>query len=582
MSRSIAFLLDITTDDESMTSRIVAGIAVYLFLLIPLPAQPAKEPVRAKHGMVVSSFPLASEAGIEILQKGGNAVDAAVATGLALAVVHPAAGNIGGGGFMIIVTSDGKATAIDFREKAPLSAHRSMYLDAKGNYVRNSNHEGYRAVGVPGTVAGFDLALKKFGRKTWKEVSQTPIRLAEEGFVLSRAMGADFRDLKKEFLQYPASAKIFLKADTIPYKHGETWRQPDLAQSLKRIQSQGRDGFYRGTTARLIAEDMRRHGGLITLKDLASYRAVERTPIRSTYRGISVVTMPPPSSGGIALVEMLNILEGYDLVSMKQNSPGYLHVLTEAMRIAYRDRARFIGDPDFVHDMPIGKLTSKEYAAAARRTIDLHKASRSTLEQVIECVESPQTTHYSVVDAEGNAVVVTYTLENWYGSRIVAEGTGILLNNEMGDFNPVPGRTDTTGFIGTEPNLVAPGKRMLSSMTPTILMKDGKVWALIGSIGGRTIINTVLQVVLGVVDFRLNIAEAIEAGRIHHQWFPDIIDIERGFHTPELQSALEAMGHRVRRTSKLGKLNCIVINPNTGVHEGWADSRDPDAKAVGY
>lgn len=563
-------------------TRIGAGIVAFLVLLLPLSAQQTQLPVRAGHGMVVSSFPLASEAGIEILQKGGNAVDAAVATGLALAVVHPAAGNIGGGGFMIIVTSRGKATAIDFREKAPLSAHRNMFLDANGRYIRDSNHEGYRSVGVPGTVAGFDLALKKFGKMTWREVTNTPIRLAEEGFVLSRSMGEDFRELKKEFLLYPASARIFLKADTIPYKEGELWRQPDLAQSLKRIQEKGRDGFYRGVTARLIAEDMRRNGGLITLKDLASYQAVERAPIRGTYRGVSVVTMPPPSSGGVALVEMLNILEGYDLVSMKQNSPAYLHLLAEAMRIAYRDRAQFIGDPDFVRNMPVQKLTSKKYAEAARQSIDLQRASRSTLDHLTERAESPQTTHYSVVDAEGNAVVVTYTLENWYGSRIVAEGTGVLLNNEMGDFNPVPGRTDSTGFIGTKPNLVAPGKRMLSSMTPTILMKDGKVWALIGSIGGRTIINTVLQVVLGVVDFRLNIAEAVEAGRIHHQWFPDVIDIERGFHTPELQSALEAMGHRVRRTSKLGRLNCIVIDPLTGIREGAADSRDPDAKAVGY
>jgi len=562
--------------------RTLSVFALVCSLAISLTAQTAKHAVQASHGMVVSSHPLASEAGVEVMKKGANAIDAAVATGLALAVVHPAAGNIGGGGFMVIVTKEGKATTIDFREKAPGTAHRNMYLDKSGKYLEDSNHEGYRAVGVPGTVAGFDLALKKYGTKSWKELAGPAIRLAEAGFKLSRAMGNDFRSLKNDFRKYPASAKIFLKSDTLPYGAGELWRQPDLAQSLKRIQRDGRDGFYKGTTARLIVEDMKRHGGIISQEDLEAYQAVERAPIRGSYRGYDVVSMPPPSSGGIALIEMLNVLEGYDLKSFGHNSPAYLHLLTEAMRRAYRDRAKFLGDPDFVHAMPLEKLTSKKYAEVIRRSIDLQRASKSTLEHFEEGGESTETTHYSVVDGDGNAVVVTYTLENWYGSRIVAEGTGIVLNNEMGDFNPIPGLTDSTGNVGTKPNLVEPGKRMLSSMTPTIILKDGKPWALVGSIGGRTIINTVLQAVLGIVDFRMSIAEALEAGRIHHQWFPDQLLIERGFHTPELQRALEAMGHRVQRASKLGRLNCIVIDPRTGLREGAADSRDPDAKAVGY
>lgn len=541
-----------------------------------------RQPVHSLHGMVVSSHPLASEAGLEVMERGGNAVDAAVATGLALAVVHPGAGNIGGGGFMVIVMKDGRTAAIDFREKAPHAAHKKMYLDADGNYVKDSNHEGYRSVGVPGTVAGFDLALKKFGTRKLKELVAPAVRLAENGFVLSEAMGTDFRESKEDFIRYPASARVFMKSDSSPYAAGDVWRQPDLAQSLRRIQKEGRDGFYRGQTARLIAEDMRRHGGLITEADLRAYQAVERKVVRGSYRGHEVISMPPPSSGGVVLVEMLNILEGYDLKSLGHNSPEYLHVLAEVMRNAYRDRARYLGDPDFVKSMPLERITSKEYAEEIRKTIDLHHASKSTPEDLLEKEESAETTHYSVVDSAGNAVVVTYTLENWFGSRIVADGTGIVLNNEMGDFNAIPGVTDTTGFIGTRPNLIEPGKRMLSSMTPTVILKDGKPWALVGSIGGRTIINTVLQVVLGLVDFRLNVLEAVEAGRMHHQWLPDRLQLERRLHTPELQEALEGMGHHVRRTSSLGRLNCIVIDPLTGFREGAADSRDPDAKAAGY
>jgi gamma-glutamyltranspeptidase/glutathione hydrolase len=577
----MVFRPDFYNSDWTMM-RSLSIFALLCCLAAALHAQTEKRPVQATHGLVVSAHTLASEAGVEVMKKGGNAIDAAVATGLALAVVHPAAGNIGGGGFMVIVMKDGKSTTIDFREKAPASAHRTMYLDAKGRVVKNSNHEGYRAVGVPGTVAGFDLALKKFGTKSWKELAEPAIRLADDGFKLSHMMAGDFRNLLKDFRKYPSSANVFAKNDTVPYGEGEVWRQPDLAQSLKRIQADGRNGFYRGTTAHLIAQDMKRNGGLITEDDLEAYQAVERKPARGTYRGYDVVSMPPPSSGGIALVEMLNILEGYDLKSHPHNSPAYLHLLAEAMRFAYRDRAMFLGDPDFVTTMPLEKLTSKKYAEDIRRSIDVQHASKSSLEHFVEASESTETTHYSVVDGEGNAVVVTYTLENWYGSRIVATGTGIVLNNEMGDFNPIPGQTDTTGLIGTKPNLVEPGKRMLSSMTPTILLHEGKPWALVGSIGGRTIMNTVLQVVLNLVDYKMNIAEAVEADRIHHQWFPDHILMERSLQQGDARPSLESMGHRVQWASKLGRMNCIVIDPRTGVREGAADSRDPDARAVGY
>jgi gamma-glutamyltranspeptidase / glutathione hydrolase len=569
------------------TARILMKIVFSRFILLlcfapSLLAQQPARPVEAKHGMVVSAHALASEAGVEVMKAGGNAIDAAIATGLALAVVQPGAGNIGGGGFMVIVMKDGRSFAFDFREKAPGAARKEMYLDASGKYVKNSNHEGYRAVGVPGTVAGFDLALRKLGTKSWKELTVSAIRLAEGGFTLSPSMDADFKNMKRDFEKYSSTAKIFLKNNGLPYTKGDLWRQPDLAKSLKLIQKYGRDGFYKGTTAHLIAEDMKMHGGLITEEDLAEYQAVERAPIHGTYRGYDIISMPPPSSGGVALIEMLNILEGYDLKSAGHNTAASLHLLAEAMRNAYRDRAEYLGDPDFVASIPVEKLTSKENAKKIRESINLQHASKSTLGKHVGASESSETTHYSVVDSEGNAVVVTYTLEQWYGSRIVAEGTGIMLNDEMGDFNPIPGVTDSTGFIGTKPNLVEPGKRMLSSMTPTIILQNGKPWVLLGAVGGRTIINSVLQGVLNLVDYQMNIVEAIEAGRIHHQWLPDHIVMERSVSTGDLRMKLEAMGHRIERTFRLGPMNGLMIDPKTGVREGAADSRDPNARAVGY
>jgi len=545
----------------------------------------SKYPERAKRGMVVSSHYLASQVGVEIMKKGGNAVDAAIAVGFALAVTHPSAGNIGGGGFMIVHTNDGRVTAFDFREKAPAAAHERMYLDANGNYIGDLNHEGYLAVGVPGTVAGFSLAHEKLGSKPMAELMAPAIQLAEKGFTLSWDLAEDFQDLAPAFKRYPGSIKAFFKRDTVFYEPGEIWRQPDLAKTLRRIQKSGRDGFYKGETARLLAADMRKNGGLITEEDLANYQAKERQPIHGRYRGYEVYSMCPPSSGGTAVVEMLNILEGFNLREYGHSSAQHIHLLAEAMRRAFADRARYLGDPDFNPDLPITKLTSKSYAEQLRRGISLNRVSPSDAAAINETHESSETTHYSVVDPAGNAVVVTYTLENSYGSRIVAEGTGFLLNNEMGDFNPWPGHTDSTGMIGTAPNLVKPGKRMLSSMTPTIVAKDGKPYLLIGSPGGRTIINTVLQVVVNVIDFDMDIADAIAAPRIHHQWLPNVLRIEKFGTTKDTQRLLEMMGHRVQfgfSSRGQGSAMGIIINPKTGLRLGAADPRAPDGAAAGF
>lgn len=558
------------------------GLAFLPQLLLAGASQP---PVKAKHGMVVSSERHASEVGVQILRSGGNAVDAAIATGFALAVTHPSAGNIGGGGFMIVYTAKGEITAFNFREKAPAAAHAKMYLDKNGVYSDPINHDGYLSIGVPGTVAGFFLAHQKLGSKPMRELLAPAIKLAEQGFPVSWGLHEDFSDLAEEFSKYPASAQAFLKNGKEVYQPGEIWKQPDLARTLRRIQANGRDGFYKGETARLLAAAMRKHGGLITEADLANYQAQERQPIHGTYRGYDIYSMSPPSSGGTAVVEMLNILEGFDLRAAGFASAQHLHLLAEVMRRAFADRARYLGDPDFNPDMPITKLTSKEYAAQLRKSISLNQASPSDPVTFNEAYESTETTHYSVVDAAGNAVVVTYTLEYGYGSRIVAEGAGFLLNNEMGDFNPQPGRTDSTGLIGTPPNIVAPGKRMLSSMTPTIVAKDGKPFLLIGSPGGRTIINTVLQVIVNVIDFDMDISEAVAAPRIHHQWLPNRLRIEEFGISKDTERLLQMFGHRVsisRSSRSQGSAMGIIIDPKTGLRLGAADPRAADGAAVGY
>lgn len=535
--------------------------------------------------MVVSSHYLGSEVGQAVLRDGGNAVDAAVATAFALAVTLPSAGNIGGGGFLVYHGADGEVTSFNFRERAPLAATRDMYLDENGEIRNNSNHDGPLAVGVPGTVAGLWMAHQRLGSKPWAELLEPAVKLAEKGFPSTWNMQRFLKSVQvKEEAMYAGTKAAFLKNGTDLYEPGETWKQPDLAKTLKRIQKQGKDGFYKGKTAKLIADFMAKHGGLITEEDLAQYEAVEQAPIHGTYRGYDVYAMAPPSSGGVALIEMLNILEGFELSEIGHNSALYLHVLTETMRRAYADRAEHLGDPAFNPAMPVERLTSKEYARELRGTIDLFKASVSDSSRFNKALayESEETTHFSVVDAEGNAVSLTYTLEYSYGSRLVVEGAGFLLNNEMGDFNPIPGRTTQRGLIGTPPNLVAPGKNMLSSMTPTIVAQNNKPLLAIGSPGGRTIINTVLQVVLNVIDHDMNIGQAVEAGRIHHQWLPDRTSFERFSISPDTQKLYEMMGHEVYFRGGQGSAMGIYIDPETGMVYGAADSRAFDGKAVGY
>jgi gamma-glutamyltranspeptidase/glutathione hydrolase len=530
--------------------------------------------------MVVSASTIASDVGRNVLAAGGNAVDAAVATAFALAVTYPVAGNIGGGGFMVIRMPDGRATTIDFREQAPAAATATMFTDATGAYSSRIHHRSLLSVGVPGTVAGFALAHRKYGRSDWKRLVDPAVRLASDGFDVPTGLARSLTGASRSLAAYPATVAAFFRNGR-PYAAGDRLRQPELAAALTRIRDNGQDGFYRGETARLLAAYMRSGGGLITEGDLTSYTAKERAPIRGTYRGYEVISMPPPSSGGVAMVEMLNILEGYDLSAVGHNSTQYVHLVTEAMRRAFLDRAKYLGDPDFTSP-PVERLTSKAYAATLRSTILADRASPSTPAQVSETHESDQTTHFSIVDGDGMAVSVTYTLENGYGLGAVVPGAGFLLNNEMGDFNGKPGLTDTTGLVGTAPNVAMPGKRMLSSMTPTIIAKDGRLVAVVGSPGGRTIINTVVQVVLNLIDGHMAIQDAVNAPRFHHQWLPDVISTERDALPAATMASLEAMGYRIRAAGTQGTAHSIFVDPASGTRIGASDPRDADAGAAGY
>ena len=541
-----------------------------------------RTPLRVKNGIVTSASKLASEAGVEALKAGGNAVDAAVATAFALAVTWPSAGNIGGGGFMVYHGDDGHATTFDFREKAPLAATERMYLSLDGNVVDNSNHIGPLAVGVPGTVAGLWKAHQELGSLPWADLVAPAVKLAREGISINYSLYTGFARSKPRFDQYPSSAAKFFKADGSLYELGETWRQPNLAHTLELIQNNGADGFYKGENAERLAGFMADIGGIITEEDLLKYESQEREPIRGTYRGYDIVSMPPPSSGGVVLVEMLNILEGFDLADMGHNSADYLHVLTETMRRAYADRAEHLGDPDFNEGMPLQRLMDKDYAATLRASIDMDEASESRPADFAQIYESEETTHFSIVDKEGNMVSMTYTLEFGYGSGIVVEGGGYLLNNEMGDFNAVPGVTTSRGLIGTAPNLVEPEKRPLSSMTPTIVAKDGKPIFTAGSPGGKTIINTTMQVIVNVIDHEMNIAQSVEAGRIHHQWLPDVTSIEAGSLSPDTVRLYEEKGHRVTERGGQGAAMAVYHDRENGLFEGAADSRRGDGAAVGY
>ena len=557
----------------------VALVAVLALALAAHPGAPqsGRIPVEARDGMVVSSHHLASQAGRDVLAAGGNAIDAAVATAFALAVTLPAAGNIGGGGFLVYHGADGEVTTFDFREKAPLASTPEMFLDEDGEIRDNSNHEGGLSVGVPGTVAGLALAHQRLGGRPWAELVAPAVALARDGLPSSRAMRPFLEWVVDNAEEYPSTAAAFLKGGDKLYEPGEIWRQPDLAETLAQIQSEGRDGFYRGQTAGKLAAFVQQRGGLITEEDLAKYEAAERAPVHGTYREYDVYGMPPPSSGGVTLIEMLNVLEGYPLAEIGHNSALYLHLLTEAMRRGFADRAEYLGDPDFNPDMPLDRLLSKEHAASVRGSLSEFRSSVSDAtafgRDFALAPESTETTHISVVDGDGNAVSLTYTIEQWYGSKMVVAGAGFLLNNEMGDFNPMPGRTTERGWIGTPPNRVAPEKRMLSSMTPTIVARDGKPVLVIGSPGGRTIINTVLQVVLNVIDHGMNVAQAVEAGRIHHQWLPDETRMERWAISGDTRRLYEMRGHEVRLVESQGRAHGIFIDHENGLIFGAADTR---------
>ena len=563
------------------------ALALVLLLALALPSAietTADQGVPSKDGLVVCTSAPACDAGAGILARGGNAVDAAVATAFALAVTHPSAGNIGGGGFMLVRSADGKVTTFDYREKAPGRSTRNMYL-RDGTVDISLTNEGYLAPGVPGTVRGLALAHARFGSLPWKDVVMPAVAIAESGFVLSPALARSLNSQISNVMgRYPASVAAYGKPGGGQWAAGDRLVLGDLAKTLRAIATDGADVFYKGWVADRIAEDMAAHGGLITKDDLAGYEAKERAPVIGTFRGYDIAAMPPPSSGGVALVEMLNILEAYDLKAKGPSSPETRHLEIEAMRRAYLDRARFLGDPDFVQ-VPVARLTAKEHAKDVASTIDPARASRSAeLGRDILSAPRPQepdeTTHFSVVDRRGMAVSNTFTLEGGYGSRVVVNGAGFLLNNEMGDFNKNPGVTDDRGTIGTPANLIDPGKRMLSSMTPVIVSKAGKLVLVAGSPGGRTIINTVFNVVFNVLEFGMNARQAVDAPRMDHEWMPDSVRIERAGADAALLDALKAMGHmNVTAGGAQGDANSILVGAD-GTAWGAADTtRSPDGKA---
>jgi gamma-glutamyltranspeptidase/glutathione hydrolase len=565
----------------------VKSLALFLILALYVPLVAAREPVRARHGMVASTNEIASRVGVEIMKRGGNAVDAAIAVAFALAVTHPAAGNLGGGGFMMIRLKDGRTTAIDYREMAPAAAHRDVYLDKNGNLIEGEGGSlvGYRAAGVPGTVRGMELALRKYGsgKLTWAQLVEPARQLAGRGFIVSHSLAKSLYSNREYLEQYAETKRIYLKSGQF-YHEGELFRQPELAATFARLQRFGPNEFYEGETARLIVADMKRNNGLMTMDDLRGYVAKERTPVRGNYRGYEIISMPPPSSGGAVLIEMLNILEGFDLQKLEASSSDRYHLMAEAMRRAFADRAEYMGDSDFVK-VPVPGLIDKAYAATLRATINSERASTSAEVRAGRPAgyESEETTHFTVVDAQGNAVSNTYTLNNSYGSAAVAKGTGMLLNDEMDDFAAKPGTPNLYGLIQGERNAVAPKKRPLSAMTPTIVLrKDGSLWFTIGSPGGPTIINTVLCVITNVIDYEMNIQQAIDFPRIHHQWLPDELVGEPLGLSGDTQKALTARGHTLAKLRYLGDAEGIMIEEKTGVRLGATDPRRSDGLAIGY
>jgi gamma-glutamyltranspeptidase/glutathione hydrolase len=538
-------------------------------------------PVVGKKGMVATQHDEATKAGLEILQKGGNAVDAAVAVGYCLAVVLPRAGNLGGGGFMLVYDAEDKATkAINYREMAPKSAHRDMFLDDQKDVDRERYFMSYQSSGVPGTVAGLSMALEKYGTMTLEEVMEPAIKLAEEGFVVTYDLERVLRTYEERLRKWPETEKIFYKGETGFYEAGDILKQPDLAWSLKQIAKHGPKAFYGGAVGKRISKDMADNEGLITNKDLKNYKALFVEPQWGDYRGYQVATMPPPSSGGVHLIQMLNILEGFPLNYLGHNSAESIHLMTESMKLAYADRSEYLGDPLF-WDVPDKGLTSKGYADELRRQIKRLQATPSSeiAPGKPTDYESNETTHFSIVDADGNVVSNTYTLNFSFGTGIVAKGTGILLNNEMGDFSAKPGIPDAFGLLGGEANAVQPGKRPLSSMTPTIVFKDNELFLVTGSPGGSRIITTVMQLILNVIDHKMNIADATHASRIHHQWYPDVLFLEMGI-SADTQMKLIAKNHRLAKRNAMGSTQSIMKIENRLL--GASDPRRPDATTRGY
>jgi gamma-glutamyltranspeptidase / glutathione hydrolase len=548
------------------------------------PALLAKEPIRAAHGMVVAQEPIAADAGLAVLQAGGNAVDAAITVGFALAVTHPMAGNLGGGGFMLVRLANGKTTFFDFREAAPGKANRDMYLGPDGNATKDSIF-GWRSSGVPGSVAGFEAAYKKFASKPWKELMAPSVKLARDGFPVSRTLAESLTGRQNPIAADPESTRIFLR-DHNPYKAGETLKQTDLADTLERIQKEGARGFYEGETAKRLEADMTAHGGLITAEDLKNYKAIERVPLEGNYKDCHIITAPPPSAGGIGLLQMMGMLTGTHFDSDGANSPKAVHYEAEAMRRFYADRSEYLGDPGF-YNVPVKALLDPPYLEWRRKSIDPEHATPSeaiepglpkTQSAHISWTEGDDTTHYNVVDAKGNAVAVTYTLNNLYGNGITAPGLGFLLNDEMDDFAAKPGSPNMFGVLGGDANAIEAGKRPLSSMTPTMITKGGKLFMVVGAPGGSRITTGVMQVILDVLDFHMNPQDAVDLPRFHHQWKPDVLSLQNGF---PLQAAevLARMGYQIKPIGGVARVEAIVVKD--GMLEGGTESR-MSGKVAGY
>ncbi len=559
-----------------------------ILILNPLAASEAIQLISYKHGVVVSSSTIASNVGVEIMKKGGNAIDAAVAVGFALAVTYPYAGNIGGGGFMVVHLSNGKNLTIDFREKAPLAASRNMYLDKNGKYIPALSQEGTTSTGVPGSVAGLIYALNNYGTMKLEDVIQPAIDIARNGWTIDFKTAKSFKNALPDFKKYPSSMKIFSKNGE-PYKEGDIFKQPDLAWTLEQIKTKGKEGFYKGKVAELLIRQVRTMGGYITQEDLDKYKVIERKPVTGKYRGYEIVSMPPPSSGGIALVELLNVLENYHFTQNDWGSSIYIHRLVEAMKYVYADRTYNLGDSDF-YDVPEKELTSKKYAKSIFNKIEKAGNKAVPPDKISSYKpsgykESTETTHYSIYDEKGNAVSVTTTINSAFGSKIVVGGAGFLLNNEMDDFSAKPGVPNQFGLLGTEANSIQPEKRMLSSMTPTIVLKNDKPYIIIGSPGGSTIITVVLQVIMNCIDFNMDINDAISAPRIHNQWYPDFIYSEKFALSKDVINNLIKMDYRVTNISRkfpiLGTAEGIMIDNKNHIIYGAADPRG-SGSAEGY